>query len=282
MTRCPFGRPPKHAPPPCWPAEIWLSHLSPGRQARLWVNRAQRAFCYSPNREAGKTSQGGGRGGRRLAPLTPPLAPPQYLGEAVPPRLSQGRGKGHPQEAGGRHWVTGLVLGVLWACESAPRSAPWGLLCSQSRRGGEGPLWCTRPTPAPAQALPWRSPHPAGESRQLRAGGHHLAPRTLRRRAHPHFPGKEEGSRPGWEGGGNKFQFRTPPCGLGLPNRLVLMLLVHTCKGTGGLRWGGRRVTGEGHPPGASRNGSPRQVLRGSRPGLRLRPSPHPTRLACY
>lgn len=115
----------------------------------------------------------GGREGRpRLAPLAPPCT---TLGEAGPPRLSQGRGKGLSQEIRGRHWVTGPALGALWACESAPRSAPWGLLCSQSRGqrwgwmaggagGGEGPpiIWDTQPPSAPEPVLPLRPPHPRG------------------------------------------------------------------------------------------------------------------------
>lgn len=157
MTRCPLGRPPKHAPPPCWPAEIPLSHLSRGRQARLWVNRAQRAFCYSPNREAGKTSQAGGRGGRRLSPLTPPLAPPPTLG-----RLSL---QGSPRE-GGRATPkrleedTGSQV-LSWEC-----SGPVNLLLGQhpgassvpEQEGRRGPALVhtarTRPSTGTAPEVP--------------------------------------------------------------------------------------------------------------------------------
>lgn len=58
---------------------------------------------------------------------------------------------------------------------------------------------------------------------------------SLRRRAHPHFPGEgKRGDILGQRGEGNKFQFQTAlTFGLGLPNRLVLL---QTCKGGACLR----------------------------------------------
>ena len=122
----------------------------------------------------------GGREGRpRLAPLAPSCT---TLGEADPPRRSQGRGKGLSQEVRGRLWVTGPALGAFWACESAPRSAPWGLLCSRAGAGGGGmaagrgrrgpTLHLGHPAPTrPRASAALEAPTPAGVSQQLWAGG---------------------------------------------------------------------------------------------------------------
>lgn len=260
MTRCPLGRPPKHAPPPCWPAEIWLSHLSRGRQARLWVNRAQRAFCYSPNREAGKTSQAGGRGGRRLAPLTPPLAPPPTLG-----RLSL---QGSPRE-GGRATPkrleedTGSQV-LSWEC-----SGPVNLLLGQHPGASSAPR-AGREERAHSGA---HGPHPPQHGHC--PGGPHTQPGSVRAwgttwlrapcvEGHTlTFWGKKRGDAQGGRGEGTSFRSKLVSMWAGPPKQVGPHASHANLQGY--RRPGGRgRVTGEGHPPGASGNGSLSQALTGN------------------
>lgn len=154
MTRCPVqprGGPPKHAPAPtaaCRPLAFtlgpWQAGWAAGTQGTesLLLKPKQRCWASFP----------GKRGSRRLAPLLVP-----HLGRlSVPPTLSQGRGKGHSPEASGRQLVSGPVPEGLRACESAPRSAPPGLLGSQSQEWEERAhlvIGCTQPAPTQEQAI---------------------------------------------------------------------------------------------------------------------------------
>lgn len=101
------------------------------------------------------------RGGRSLG--WPPLPPPcTTLGEAGPPRLSQGRGRAFSQEIRGRHWVTGLLPWVhSGPVNLLPRSVPWGPPLPQSRgqrwgewRGGGGRRGAHPSSGTPSPHLP--------------------------------------------------------------------------------------------------------------------------------
>lgn len=228
MTRCPLqprGGPPRHAPAPtadCRPLAFTLGPWQAG-----WVAGTQgtESLLLKPKQRCW-ASFPGKRGSRRLVPL---LAP--HLGRlSVPPTLSQGRGKGHPQR---------LEEDSRPVALSQKGSGPVHLLLSQHPRASSGPRARSgrkgltsssaahSPHPLKSRPLPSRPPHPLGVS-QHRAGGTAWLGTRPAEKGTPSLPGKGRGETVRAGGGSHMFHLQTPlTLGLGLPNRSVLM---QSCK----------------------------------------------------
>lgn len=136
---------------------------------------------------------------------------------------------------------------------------PWASSGPRARSGRKGLTSSSvahSPHPLRSGALPSRPPHPLGVS-QPWAGGTAWLGTQPAEKGTPSLPGKGRGDTVRAGGGRHKFCFQTAlTFGLGLPSRCVLL---RSCQAAAYLL--GRRVTSEGHPPGA-----PKPSPRSSRP----------------